>query len=158
MGLSAGAIQAIQVATAVVAVAGAAEARQGSKAQRRASKRAERAANLQASRERREVVRQARIRRADILAQSANTGAAGSSAEAGAIGSLQTQVGTRLKTSFQAQELASGQARALRSASQSQARAGLFNTLGNFGASFIGPQAPKSKTPPTPPVSSNFLP
>lgn len=129
-------LKAFAVAATVASVS---EQRQAGKAQRRGQKLAQRRADIQASRERREQVRQARIKRAEILQESANTGAAGSSSEAGAIGSLQAQLGERLGTGLLFQDISQGQSRANISASRSGTRANIFGTAGNLATSFIRP-------------------
>ena len=129
---------------AVALVAGANETRKGAKAQRKSSRVAERKANIQSARERRETIRQARIRRADILTGAANTGAAGSSSEAGSIGSLQGQLGEKLGTSFKMQDLSQEQGSANRSAIQASSNAAMFGTVATIATGFVAPKAPKT--------------
>lgn len=121
-------------------VASAVQTRKQAKAQRKSSKAAQRSADIQASRERREAIRQARVRRADLLTQSANTGAAGSSSEAGAIGALQGQLGSNIGTSFQTQALSAEQSSANRASVKAGTQASMFGTVGSFATGFIKPK------------------
>lgn len=124
---------------------GVREQRRAGKAQRKASKKAERQSDIRAVRERRETIRQARVRRADILSESANTGAAGSSSEVGAIGALQSQLGENLGASFQLQTLSKQQTGFNRQASKFQTNASIFNTVASISTGFIEPQTPPSQ-------------
>ena len=81
------------------------QSRQAAKAQEKAQELSQRRADLEAARARRQQVREARIRRAQIIAQSQAVGGEGSSAEAGATGSLQSQLGANLSFLDQTQQL-----------------------------------------------------
>lgn len=103
------------------------------------------AANAEASAaERRQQVREARIRRAQILQSAANTGTAQSSGEFGALSSISTQLNTNMgsnssqinranRVSGISQNIANLQS----SAAQSSMNAGVFNTLSNLGSSIF---------------------
>ena len=127
----------------ILAVAGTAasvaQQRKSGRAQAKSQRIQQRKADIQAAQGRREAVRQARIRRADILATSANTGAGGSSAEQGVIGALQSQLGTSLGASFQNQALSGQQSSANIAASRASGQAATFGTIGDLSASFIKP-------------------
>lgn len=100
---------AISAVTAVVAVAGAVAAdKQASKArrlqrealavQKENQKLEQQKADIQAARSRREEVRKARIRRAQLLSDADTAGASGGSAVSGSVGSIGTQLGVNLGT------------------------------------------------------------
>lgn len=134
------------VATAIAGVllaASVVEQRKAGKAQEKSQKLAQRKADISAARSRREQVRTARIRRADILSQSALTGGAGSASEAGAIGSLQGQLGQNLGESFLTQGLSQRQSQANIQAAEAGTKASIFGTGASFASSFIKPKAPK---------------
>ena len=84
-------------AAAIIAtVGGVSESRKARKDQNKARKIQERSGRLQAGRQAVEGVRQAQIARANVVQQSETTGAGGSSAVAGALGSIQSQAGSNI--------------------------------------------------------------
>jgi hypothetical protein len=141
---------AILAVTAVTAAASISEQKKQGRAQERGQKKAQKQADNQAAIARRKQVRQARIQRADIIAQSANSGAAGSSSEAGALGSLQGQLGTQLGTSFQNQALSQGQSRNNIAAAKSQGNAAMFGAVSSLSGQFSDPKSIFKDTPGTP--------
>ena len=124
------------VAAAVFTGASVIEQRKSGRRQERSQKIAQRKADVESARGRRQQIREARIRRADILQASASTGAAGSSAETGAIGSLQSQLGTNLGASFQTQALSQSQSRANIGAAKASTRAGIFGSVADITSPF----------------------
>lgn len=124
---------------AAAAAGGIVQSRRSAAASKKASKASERRADIAANRDRREVVRKGRVRRAELIANASNTGAGGSSAELGSIGALQTQVGTNLGESFQAQDLSQQQSSFNRKATTASSNASIFNTVGSFAAGQIKP-------------------
>lgn len=103
-----------------------------------AEQKAERAA--QAARERRTQIREERVRRARILQAGENTGTEGSSGEAGALGSLSTNLGVNLGFNEGAINRANNIGLFQQSAADAQGRGqlaeGLFNlSMSAFGAS-----------------------
>jgi hypothetical protein len=137
----------VAAAVAVVGALSVNEQRKAAKSQKKARKIASRKADLSAARERREVVRQARVRRADVLSQSALTGAGGSSSESGAIGSLQGQLGSNIGSSLLTQDLSGQQSKFLGQAARHSTNAAMFGTLASMGSSFIGPSTPNQTNP-----------
>lgn len=88
----------------------------------------------------RNVIREARIRRAAIVASSVNTGSRGSG-EAGATGSIGSMAGAALGFQGMQSQAAMNTTRMLGDASRAEGRAAGFNALGNAFASanqFIG--------------------
>ena len=128
------------IALALSTVGTVVQQRKASEAQRKSTKLSQRRADIQATRDRREQVRAARIQRAEILSTAANTGAAGSSSEAGAIGSIQTQLGSNIGTSFLFQDISQRQSSANVAASAAQSRAATFSSIGNLAGSFVDPK------------------
>jgi hypothetical protein len=123
-------------------VASTFQASKAASAQRKSERFGRRKAGVQAASERREQVRQARIRRAEVLSSSANTGGTGSSSEAGAISGVQNQLGQRLGSSLQIQSLSNQQSDQNIAANQAQNASGMFASIGNFSSNFITPKAP----------------
>ena len=112
------------------------ESRQAAKQQRKAQKLSQRRADLEAARARREQVREARIRRAEIISRSTAVGGAGSSAEAGATGSVQSQLGANLGFLGRTQQLSRGISQASGRAAQAQSRAATAGAIGGFAGQF----------------------
>ena len=123
--------------TAISGAASIAEQKKAGRAQERGQDKAQRKADIQSAQARRQQLREARIKRADIQATAANTGAGGSSAEAGAVGSLQSQLGTNLGVSFETESLSRGQARDASSANSAQSSSATFGAIGSFAGSFV---------------------
>jgi hypothetical protein len=132
MGISAG-------IAAFAAVAGANEQRKAGKAQRKSEKLAQRKADIQSASSRRKQVRAARVQRAEILSNSANSGAAGSSSESGALSGLQTTLGTNLGESFAVQNLSQQQSKANSNANRHSTQGSMFASIGSAATSFIKP-------------------
>lgn len=125
--------------------------RQASKAQDRAAEEQrgiqgeQKAANAEAAAaERRQQVREARIRRAQILQSAENTGTAASSGEVGALSSLSTQLNTNLGTNASSlnragriSNMSQRAADAGSQANQHMMNAGVYQGLSNLGGSIF---------------------
>ncbi len=115
---------------AVAAVVGATAAVAGTVLSARAQARARRIQkqqrNLEANRRRRAAVREARISRGQIVNQAALTGTTGSSAEAGALGSISSQLSSNLSFLDQAVGLGDQLAGA-------QGAANIFGSISRIG-------------------------
>ena len=114
MGLSTG-----QVLSLVVAAGGVQQSVQARSEAKKASNLQARRSELQRQRQIRQQIRQARAQRAQILNVAAQTGVAGSSAEAGALGSIATQRASNVGFIQQTGDLSQG----IAAASQSSANA-----------------------------------
>lgn len=135
---------------AVATVYSVDQQRKAQKAQRKSEKLQQRRADAQAARDRRSTIRQARVRRAQILNESAQTGAAGSSSESGAIGSLQGQLGSQLGASFQNQALSGQISRQNIKASRYGGNASMGMSVAGLATNFITPNFQTSAPKTTP--------
>ena len=147
-------------ATATIAAVGLAVGAVGTVAsitqQRKAEKEQKKAARLQAANQaeqsaanereaaiaRRQQIREERIKRAQIVQASENTGTADSSAATGSIGGMQTTLGSNLGMNqgmfMQGQRIsmnAQGAANAMSSAQTYTNRSGFYSQVGGFGLS-----------------------
>lgn len=119
---------------AIAAVVGAGAAVAGTiisaKQQANAAKVQKQQRNLEASRRRRSAVREARIARGQVVNQAAITGTSGSSAEAGALGSISSQLSSNL--SFLDQAVGLGDQLA-----GFQGAANIFGSISRIGTSIF---------------------
>ena len=99
----------------------------------------------QAAQERRQQIREERIKRASILQQSENTGTATSSGEVGSLGGMQTHLGANLgfnQGAFMAGQQISGfnqsSANHMQTAQSAQGRAGMWGQVSSIGGSIFG--------------------
>lgn len=112
---------------------------------REALKNQRRQARAESTRSRRRQIRAARIAQASAINQAAQTGAAGSSAEAGAVSDVATQVGSNLSfitnSSIRQENIFD--------ANQKSATAGLINDIFSAGEQAASAAAAKPSTPQT---------
>lgn len=99
----------------------------------------------QAAQERRQQIREERIKRASILQQSENMGTANSSGETGALGGMKTHLGSNL--GFNQSAIMAGQqisgfnqnaANFMQSAQTAQGRAGMWGQVSGIGGNIFG--------------------
>ena len=107
--------------------------------QKEAGRLQQRQAGSKAALERRRIVREERVRRAQIIASSAGQGTQGSSGEAGAIGGLSNQLGTNLSNSYAQQALSARIGERLQNAQNLRT---VGQIAGVFGNHFTAPGAP----------------
>lgn len=159
MGLEAVVIASLALtgASAVMQIQGQQEA---SREQKKARKEQQAVNAAQAAQERRQQIREERIRRARILQASENTGVTESSGEAGAVGALATQlqgnVGFNLGMQRSASNISDFQQNAQDALDQAamwgqirQLGMSIFNMSGSFGS----PSSPSVQTPQTQPAN-----
>lgn len=118
----------------------------------------------QSSTERRQQIREERVRRARVQQASINTGVAGSSGELGAVGSLGVQLGTNLGSNLAmkaaAQNISIFNQQASDSMFKAQEAGQLFN-LAMQGLSFAGPKVLSGMSTPAAAstrTTTNFIP
>lgn len=104
-------------------------------ARRRAATASEKQRQLQAQEQRRQKAREERVRRAQLLQASALTGTIGSSGEAGALGSINTQFQAGSAFANNLVSLGTVGSQALQSAQQSDIQASIFGTTAGLGFS-----------------------
>lgn len=109
---------------------------QADKRQKKASDIEQRRADAQAASERRRIVREERIRRAQVINLSAQTGTQGSSSEAGALGSLSSQTSAAIGQSLGAQQLSRQASSALQSAQNFSTASSIFGSAANFSRQY----------------------
>lgn len=128
--------------TAATSVGSAVSQRRGAREARRANRADQRRADIANARERRAIVRSARVARAQVEAQGAVSGLTGSSAVAGSTANIQSQLGENLSFLDQNQQLSAAASRANAAAASWMSRAGTFGVLGQLaeagGAQFGG--------------------
>jgi hypothetical protein len=130
------------VAATIAAVGAAAsihQGRQAAKAQRKAGAAQQRIADAQTARERRGQVREARIRRAEVISQAEATGASGSSGAMGATSSIQSQLGSNLGHINYVQGQSQYASRQLQQAAKFQSNAATAQAVSNLAGKFAGP-------------------
>jgi hypothetical protein len=120
------------------------QGRQSAKAQRKASDAQQRIADAQTAREKRGQVREARIRRAEVISQAEATGASGSSGEMGATSSIQSQLGSNLGHLNYVQGQAQYASRQLQQAAKFQSNAATAQAIGNVAGQAAGPDGFKN--------------
>lgn len=129
--------------TAAATIAGFVSSQQQASAQKKSIAAQQKIADAQAARERIQAAREARIRRAQILATTGNQGiGAASSGPAGAISSIGSQLGANIANINTIQNFADKASRANQQAVDAQAMGAMFQTVGNISGSFIKPKAP----------------
>ncbi len=107
-------------------------------AQREATAAQARAASVDSQRDRIQQVREARIRRAQVLAASGNEGIGfGSSGTQGAVGSISTQAAANIGSINQQQTFADEASAALQRAADAQVSAQKWQTIGAIGKSIF---------------------
>lgn len=126
---------ALVIAGTASALGAATSVRQGQLA-KEAGQLRQRQADSKASTERRRMVRQDRIKRAQILNDSANQGTQGSSGEAGAIGGITSQTATNLSASNQFQALSQRISDKQQTSTDLGTAGALFNTVGQTASIF----------------------
>jgi hypothetical protein len=139
-------------ASAALLISTAVSVQQSKKAQEKQEKAADAQAaqaTAKAKRSRIQSIREARIRSADIQAQSQATGAAESSAEIGATGSIQSQLASNIGHQGAIQDLSKQTSDALASAAKFQGNAAIARQFGSTAQSFIGVDFGKMKKPNT---------
>ena len=112
---------------------------QATRSQRKASAAQQRIADAQTAREKRGQVREARIRRAEVISQAEATGASGSSGEMGATSSIQSQLGSNLGHLNYVQGQAQYASRQLQQAANFQSNANTAQAVSNLAGKFVGP-------------------
>ncbi len=139
MGLETGTILAITAAIAAVGTGvSVQQSRKAGEAQEEAQEAQGRIAERETQRARVKSVREARIRRASVLARSGAAGTAGSAGEVGALSSIQAQVGANIGELGAVQGLSRVASGALADAAKFQRRAGTAQAVGGLARSFIG--------------------
>lgn len=121
------------IAASAIGSAGASIA--GARQQRKAGEAQQRQADRQAALERRKMVREARIKRAQVINSSAQTGTQGSSGAISAAGAINQQTAFATGNSFAHQQLS-------QQISDRLQRAANFQTLGNVASSIGSAVAP----------------
>lgn len=91
-----GAPAALAISSLALTGASISQSRRAEKSQREGNRVREVQTNIQTMKERRNQIREARIRRAQLLVASEASGTVGSSAEVGAIGSIQSQLSSNI--------------------------------------------------------------
>lgn len=129
---------------------------QAAKDQKKAMKAQQRASDLKAARERVQAVREARIRRASVVASAGQTGTGMSSGVAGGTGSIQSQLGGNLNFSLGQQALGREATSANISAAGHQADANMWSAVAGLGGSLIGNSQQVSSLFSPSPVSNNL--
>ena len=144
------------VAVAVVSTAVSVDqSKKARRQQRRAADLAQKGARLEASRGAAEQVRQSQIARASALQQGENQGASGSTAVAGAVGSIQSQTGGNIGFANQIFGLQQSRNSLLLAASDSQGRAAGFAQLASIAGGQIGSFGSSGGANPKAPVLAN---
>lgn len=100
----------------------------------------QRMSDSQAALERRRIVREARIRKAEIENQAAQTGTLTSSSALSAMGSIRSQAGFNLAQSYQGQRYSGVASYASKESSLWGTRGQLFSTIGRMGSMYGGGQ------------------
>ena len=126
------------VVTAVAAVGSAYSQNKSAKAQARAQKAEQRRSDIANARERRMTVRNARVARAQIEAQAATSGLGGSSAAAGAMANVSSQMGDNLGWLSTNQQINAQVTAANLSAAKWMSRANTWAALGSTAQAFGG--------------------
>ena len=107
-------------------------------AQREATASQQRAADVQSQKERIKQIREARIRRSQIMASGINMGAGvGTSGIGGAVGSVASQMSENIGTINQMQDFAQDTSRALQKATDAGVEAAGWQMIGNFSKSIF---------------------
>lgn len=121
-------------------VAGVAQNERSHQAQKKANQKQAGMAQGQAARERREIVRQARIRRSQIINQAALSGTQETSSNVSAQGSLAGQQSSNLADSFSTQALSAQASSYMNRAARFQSQANMANTISGFATNYIQPK------------------
>lgn len=112
--------------------------KQAAAAQREATAAQGRSASVEAQRARIQQVREARIRRAQVLSAGTNAGLGmGTSGIGGAVGSIASQMGENIGSINQQQTFADQTSAALQQAADYQVKAQKWQTIGNFSQSIF---------------------
>lgn len=139
-------VAAVAFATAAVSAAAtvysankqAKATKQAAAAQREATAAQGRSASVEAQRARIAQVREARIRRAQVLSAGTNAGlGAGTSGIGGAVGSISTQMAENIGTIGQQETFAQETSAALQRSADYQLKAQKWQTIGNFSQSIF---------------------
>lgn len=126
----------LAVVGAAFAVAGHSQKRSAAKARNRAGQLRQSIADAKAAAERREIVRESRRERGRVENLSAQTGGQGSSSEASAYGTLDTQTGQNLNQSYVTQALSGKVTNLLGDAAMKEWRGKLYGKIGDKLTSF----------------------
>lgn len=147
-------ITAAVVVGGVFAAGSLEQQRQASRRSRRAQRIQQRQADVQTARERRNQIRQARIQRALTESQGVGADALGSSALAGATGSIQSQLASNVGFLNVQQDLSRQASAANIGAARAATRAGIFSSVSNLALTSAGSlEGSTSKAPD--PLGSN---
>lgn len=116
--------------------------KQAAAAQREATAAQGRASSVEAQRARIQQVREARIRRAQVLSSGVNAGlGTGTSGIGGAVGSIASQMGENIGSINQQQTFAEQTSTALQQSADYQVKAQKWQMIGNFSKSIFNNQA-----------------
>lgn len=130
------------VISAAVTVYSAVQQRKAAKAQRRSIKAQQRMADLAAARERRGLIRNARVQQASIESQAANTGLMGSTAAANASANVTSRTNENLSfmdmTAYQAQQASIENEKAAKYASNAATADSIAKLAGQAGGIYGG--------------------
>lgn len=122
--------------TAVAAVGSYMSSRESAKAQKQSIAAQQRISDAQSARERVQAIREARIRRAQILASTGNQGIAStSSGPAGAVSSIGSQLGSNIANINTIQNFAQQASKANQQAVDAKATGAMFQTIGGIAGS-----------------------
>lgn len=125
----------VAVASLTLTVAGMQQQGQAAKAQKKARNEEKARNTAQQMAERRQQVREERIKRARVMQASENTGTAGSSGELGAVSSIGTQLGANLGFNQSMIESGNRIGGYAQQAANAQSNASVFNSLAGMSGS-----------------------
>ena len=134
------------VIAAIAAVYGASEQHKASKAQKRARSEAEAGHAQEQAQERRQQIREQRIRQAQILQRSEAAGTGESSGEVGALGSLSTNTSTAIAANLGRAQVSRNISMFEQQAADALSNAATAQAVGSLAMSYGGTQKKPSKT------------
>lgn len=124
------------VVSAAASIGSAYSQAKAAKAQKKSIAAQQRQADIANARERRNVIRQARVARASVESQAAVTGLKGSSASEGSMANIQSRLGENLSFLSQNQQLSEQASRANQDAAMWASRANTVASIGSLANRF----------------------